>query len=206
MESVVNSRNSNDSACEDHALARELAQLARGELRALNNDAPLGEWRDFSGTGGGVACDACPGQPPVQLAFFCNEEWQITGFRTWDVLAGYLRQALDDVRESAEDFDPEPVGGTTEERAAWIKNLIAPRAEDGQDECDWYFGLHAAVGGEESFSILRCWDLYRGFDIAVVKAFTSLADALAFRASWGSDDVESLSAAEVDHIERLAAK
>jgi len=206
MESVVNSNSSNVSACEHHALARELAQLARGELRALNNDAPLAEWRDFSGTGGGVTCDACPGQPPVQLAFFCNEEWQITGFRTWDVLAGYLRQALDDVRESPEDFEPEPIGGTTEERAAWIKYLIAPRAKDGEYECDWIFGLHVTVGNDESFSILRSWDLYSGFDIAVVKAFTSLADALAFRASWGSDNVESLSAAEVDQIERLAAK
>ena len=184
-------------ACPDHDLARELAQLARGEIEAISDPtARLEEWREFSWKNGGTACDECIGTPPVVLSFFCNEERQITGFREWSALKRYLAHQLEFVAEDPESCDPEPVNRSQDDLAAWYRQLIqiAIENEDPSDSAaDWVFGLQVTVGDERSYALLHSWDLFQGFGVGVVQAFPTLEQALAFRASWGADDLNAVS-------------
>ena len=188
-------------ACSDHDLARELAQLTRGEIEAISDpSARLEEWREFSWRNGGTACDECSGTPPVVLSFFCNEERQITGFREWTALKRYLVHQLEFVAEDPESYDPEPVNGSQDDLAAWYRQLIqiAIENEDPSDSAaDWVFGLQVTVGDERSYALLQSWDLFQGFGVGVVQAFPTLEQALAFRANWGTDDVDSLATEDV---------
>jgi hypothetical protein len=186
-----------EEACPDHDLAREIAQLARGEIEAISDpSARLEEWREFSWRNGGTVCDDCVGTPPVVLSFFCNEEGQITGFREWSALKRYLADQLELVAEDPESYDPEPVNGTRDELAVWYRKLIqiAIENEDPSDSAaDWVFGLQVMVSDEHSYALLQSWDLFQGFGVGVERAFPTLEQALAFRASWGADDLAAVS-------------
>lgn len=189
--------NTNNDSCPDHNLAHQIAQLARGEIEAISDpSARLEEWREFSWSNGGTACDKCVGTPPVVLSFFCNEERQIIGFRDWSALKRYLANQLEYVAEDPDSYDPEPANGTQDELAAWYRQLIqiAIEDEDPSDSvADWVFGLQVTVGEERSFALLRSWDLFEGFGVGVERAFPTLEQALAFRASWGADDLDAVS-------------
>jgi hypothetical protein len=130
------------------------------------------------------------------LSFFCNEERQIIGFREWCALKRYLADQLEYVAEDPDGYDPEPVNGTRDELAAWYRQLIqiAIENEDPSDSvADWVFGLQVTVGEEHSYALLRSWDLFEGFGVGVERVFPTLEQALTFRASWGTDDLDAVS-------------
>jgi hypothetical protein len=185
------------NACPDHELAQQISQLARGEIEAVSDPHKrLVEWREFSWRNGGTACDQCAGTPPVVLSFFCNDEHQITGFREWNTLKRYLADQLELVAEDPESYEPEPVNGTRDEVAAWYRQLIeiAMENEDpSESTVDWVFGLQVSVGEVHSYALLRSWDLFEGYGVGVEGAFPTLEQALAFRTSRGTNDLNALS-------------
>ena len=195
-------------ACPDHALARQIAQLSRGEItRVEDPEDRFIEWHELSWADGGTACDTCEGEPPVVLSYFCNDENQVFYFRPWTVLARYLNDELEKVAEDPESYNPEPPVGAVEERATWVRELleIAMENEDPESpQADWIYGLQCTVGEEKSYSILQCEDLSQGGTLNVIRSFPTLQLALAFRSAWGADDVASLNVNDLARIEALA--
>ncbi len=191
-----------DELCPDHELALELHRRAKGE--SSNDDLPdlLDDWHEYIFKGTFTACDQCEGEPPVKLEFHCNRDEQLTGFVPWPILGFLLANQIDRVREEPDDYEPEPVDGTDEERAAWYRDLVEIAFEnESSDQQDWYFVLRVAVGESESSSFVRSRELIHGSTVVSLRPFTTLEAAIAHRAMLGTDDLNALT---YDQLRSLA--
>jgi hypothetical protein len=104
-----------------------------------------------------------------------------------------LSDQLDRVHEEPEDYEPEPVDGTPEERSAWYRTQLEIAFERLEsDQQDWWFVLQVFVGDVESSSVVRSRELLHGSAVVSLRPFTTLEAALQHRASLGTDDLGAL--------------
>ncbi len=184
---------SNSNQCPDHELADELHRRATGESTSVDLPSLLDDWCESIFDGEAVVCDQCENESPLTIKFHCNREEQLQGFHPWPMLRYLLSEQLDRVRKEPEDYEPDPVDGTPEERAAWYRTQLEIAFEGLEsDQQDWWFVLQVCVGGVESSSAIRSRELMHGSTVVSLRPFTTLEAALQHRASLGTDDLESL--------------
>lgn len=184
---------SNNNLCVDHELGYELHRRAVGESTSEDLPPLLDDWCEFIFDGEEMICDECEGEPSLRLKFHCNREEQLQGFHTWPQLRYLLSEQLDRVREEPDDYDPEPVDGTPEERAAWYRALLEIAFERlDSDQQDWWFVLQVFVGKVEVSAVVRSRELGHGSTVVSLTPFTTLQAALQHRASLGTDDLDAL--------------
>jgi hypothetical protein len=184
---------SNSNLCIDHELGYELHRRAIGD--SVNEDLPplLDDWCESIFDGEELVCNACEGEPPLRLKFHCNREEQLLGFHPWLMLQYLLSEQLDRVREEPEDYEPEPVDGTPDERAAWYRLQLEIAFENVEsDQQDWWFVLQVFVGKVEVSAVVRSRELLHGSAVVSLRPFTTLEAALQHRASIGTDDLDAL--------------
>lgn len=179
--------------CVDHELAYELHRRATGESTSEDLPPSLDDWCESIFNGEEMVCDACEGEPPLRLKFHCNREEQLLGFHPWPMLQYLLSERLDRVREEPEDYEPEPVDGTPDERAAWYRLQLEIAFENVEsDQQDWWFVLQVFVGKVEVSAVVRSRELLHGSAVVLLRPFTTLEAALQHRASIGTDDLNAL--------------
>ena len=179
--------------CVDHELGYELHRRAVGESTSEDLPQLLDDWCEFIFDGEEMVCDECEGEPSLRLKFHCNREEQLQGFHTWPQLRYLLSEQLDRVREEPDDYDPEPLDGTPEERAAWYRLQLEIAFENVEsDQQDWWFVLQVFVGKVEVSTVVRSRELMHGSTVVSLKPFTTLEGALQHRASLGTDDLDAL--------------
>lgn len=184
---------SNSKLCVDHELGYELHRRAIGESTSEDLPPLLDDWCEFIFDGEEMVCDGCVGEPPLRLKFHCNREEQLQGFHPWPMLQYLLSEQLDQVREEPEDYEPEPVDGTPEERAAWYRLQLEIAFENVEsDQQDWWFVLQVFVGKVEVSAVVRSRELMHGSAVVSLRPFTTLEAALQHRASLGTDDLNAL--------------
>lgn len=184
---------SNNQMCPDHELAYELHRRATGESTSRDLPPLLDDWHQFIFDGDEMVCDECETEPPLRLKFHCNREEQLLGFHPWPMLRCLLSEQLDRVRVEPEDYEPEPVGGSPEERAAWYKTLLEIAFEQlASHQQDWWFVLQVFVGKVEVSAVVRSRELLHGSAVVSLRPFTALEAALQHRASLGTDDLDAL--------------
>ena len=183
----------NTNLCFDHLLGYELHQRAIGKSTSEDLPSRLDDWCESIFDGEEMVCDECEGEPPLRLKFHCNREEQLLGFHPWPMLQYLLSEQLDRVREEPEDYEPEPVDGTPEERAAWYRAQLEIAFENVEsDQQDWWFVLQVFVGKVEVSAVVRSRELLHGSAVVLLRPFTTLEAALQHRESIGTDDLGSL--------------
>ena len=184
---------SNSNLCVDHELGYELHRRAIGESTSEDLPPLLDDWCESIFNGEEMVCDECEGEPPLRLKFHCNREEQLQGFHPWPMLQYLLSEQLDRVREEPEDYEPEPVDGTPEERAAWYRAQLEIAFENVEsDQQDWWFVLQVFVGEVEVSAVVRSRELIHGSTVVLLRPFTTLEAALQHRESIGTDDLDAL--------------
>jgi hypothetical protein len=179
--------------CVDHELGYELHRRAVGESTSEDLPPLLDDWCESIFDGETIVCDECEGEAPLRLKFHCNREEQLQSFHPWPMLQYLLSEQLDRVREEPEDYEPEPVDGTPEERAAWYRLQLEIAFENVEsDQQDWWFVLQVFVGKVEMSAVVRSRELMHGSTVVSLKPFTTLEAALQHRASLGTDDLDAL--------------
>ena len=109
------------------------------------------------------------------------------------MLRDLLSEQLERVREEPDDYEPEPVDGTPEERAAWHQNQLEIAFEGLEsDQQDWWFVLQVFVGEVEVSAVVRSRELMHGSTVVSLRPFTTLEAALQHRASLGTNDIAAL--------------
>ena len=182
----------NSNLCFDHLLGYELHRRATGKSTSEDLPSRLDDWCELIFDGDAIVCDECS-VSPLSLRFHCNREEQLQGFHPWPMLRYLLTEQLDRVREEPEDFEPEPVDGTPEERAAWYRTQLEIAFEHVEsDQQDWWFVLQVFVGKVEVSAVVRSREQLHGSTVVSLRPFTTLEAALQHRASLGTDDLDAL--------------
>jgi hypothetical protein len=183
----------NSNLCVDHELGYEVHRRAIGESTSEDLPPLLDDWCESIFSGEEMVCDECEGELPLRLKFHCNREEQLLGFHPWPMLQYLLSEQLDRVREEPEDYEPEPVDGTPEERAAWYRAQLEIAFENVEsDQQDWWFVLQVFVGKVEVSAVVRSRELMHGSAVVSLRPFTTLEAALQHRESIGTDDLDAL--------------
>lgn len=191
----------NSNLCFDHLLGYELHRRATGKSTSEDLPSRLDDWCELIFDGDAIVCDECS-VLSLSLRFHCNREEQLQGFHTWPQLRYLLSEQLDRVREEPDDYDPGPVDGTPEERAAWYRALLEGAFERlDSDQQDWWFVLQVFVGKVEVSAVVRSRELGHGSTVVSLTPFTTLEAALQHRSSLGTDDLGSLT---FDQLRSLA--
>ena len=183
----------NSTLCPDHELAYELHRRATGESTSEDLPSLLDDWCESIFDGDAIVCDDCESESPLRIKFHCNREAQLLGFHPWPMLRYLLSEQLGRVREEPEDYEPEPVDGTLEERASWYRTQLEIAFEGLEsDQQDWWFVLQVIVGKVEMSAVVRSRELMHGSAVVSLRPFTTLEAALQHRASLGTDDLAAL--------------